>query len=123
MDAADQIFVFLVCVLAGVASGLVYELFFLFRKLSRDNRAVTVALDIAFFFVFAAICVFIAVLFSFPDFRVYMFLGNIFGLILYLKSIHRIVAFLLKVCYNSAKKVLKRRKSTKNTKKKEVHST
>lgn len=123
MDAADQIFIFLVCVLAGVASGPFYELLFVFRRLTGDNRAVAVALDVVFFVLFAAMSVFIAVLFSFPDFRVYMYLGNLFGLILYLKSIHRIVDFFLKVCYNRLRKVLKRRKSTKNIKKKEVHST
>ena len=53
---------------------------------------------------------------------VLVYLGNFLGLILYSKSIHRMVDFLQKVCYNEARKVLKRRKSTKNFKKKEVQS-
>ena len=36
MDAANQIFIFLVCVLVGVASGVVYELFYILRKLCGD---------------------------------------------------------------------------------------
>ena len=122
MDAADQIFIFLVCVLVGVASGPLYELCFVFRKIAGARIIAAVIFDALYFLLFAAICVFTAVLFSFPDFRVYMYLGNLLGLVLYLKSIHRIVAFLWKLCYNKARKVIKRRKITKNTKKKEVHS-
>lgn len=123
MDAANQIFIFLVCVLVGVTSGVVYEIFYIVRKISGDKEAVAIVFDAAFFLVFAAMSVFSAVLFSFPNFRVYMFLGNIFGLLLYLKSVHILVAFLLKVCYNKAGKAIKRRKITKNEKKKEVNLT
>ena len=119
MDAANQIFIFLVCVLVGVASGVVYELFYILRKLCGDVAGIV--FDVLFFLAFAAMSVFAAVLFSFPDFRVYMYLGNVLGLILYLKSVHRIVAFLLKLCYNKARKGIKRRKITKNSKKKEGH--
>lgn len=122
MDASDQIFIFLVCVLTGVAAGIVYEPFFLLRKVFRDKPAASVVFDTLFFLIFAAMSVAVSALFAFPDFRVYMYLGNFMGLILYLKSAHRIVAFLWKVCYNEARKVLKRRKSTKNFKKKEVQS-
>lgn len=119
MDAANQISIFLVCVLVGVASGVVYELFYILRKLCGDVAGIV--FDVLFFLAFAAMSVFAAVLFSFPNFRVYMYLGNVLGLILYLKSVHRIVAFLLKLCYNKARKGIKRRKITKNSKKKEVH--
>ena len=122
MDAANQIFIFLVCVLVGVGSGVVYEIFYLIRKILGDKEGVAIAVDTIFFLVFAAITVFTSVLFSFPDFRVYMYLGNLLGLILYLKSIHIIVAFLWKLCYNKARKVIKRRKITKNAKKEEVHT-
>ena len=99
MDAADQIFIFLVCVLVGVASGPLYELCFVFRKIAGDRIIAAVIFDALYFLLFAAICVFTAVLFSFPDFRVYMYLGNLLGRVLYLKSIHRIVAFLWKLWY------------------------
>ncbi len=122
MDASDQIFIFLVCALTGMAAGIVYEPFFLLRKVFRDKPAASVVFDTLFFLVFAAMSVAVSALFACPDFRVYMYLGNFLGLILYLKSIHRMVDFLQKVCYNEARKVLKRRKSTKNFKKKEVQS-
>lgn len=91
MDAANQIFVFLVCVLTGVASGVVYEVFYILRKLFPS--AFSIAFDVAFFLVFAGMSIFASVLFAFPNFRVYMYLGNALGLILYLKSIHLIVCF------------------------------
>ena len=122
MDAADQIFIFLICVLAGVVCGPLYEAAYFVRRFARDNRIVVVSLDVVFFLAFAAVSVFTAVLFSFPDFRVYMYIGNLLGLILYLKSVHRIVAFLFQLCYNRIRKVVKRRKSSKNMKKKEVHA-
>ena len=74
MDAANQIFVFLVCVLTGVASGVVYEVFYILRKLFPS--AFSIAFDVAFFLVFAGMSIFASVLFAFPNFRVYMYLGG-----------------------------------------------
>lgn len=47
MDAANQIFIFLVCVLVGVASGVVYELFYILRKLCGDVAGIV--FDVLFF--------------------------------------------------------------------------
>lgn len=120
MDGADQIYIFLVCVLTGMAGGLLYEPFCALRRFAGGKTAASLVFDTLFFLAFAGLCVSASSAFAFPDFRVYMFLGDMLGLILYLKSIHRIVDFLQKVCYNRARKVLKRRKSSKNSKKKEV---
>ena len=59
MDAANQIFVFLVCVLTGVASGVVYEVFYILRKLFPS--AFSIAFDVAFFLVFAGMSIFASV--------------------------------------------------------------
>jgi hypothetical protein len=125
VDTGNQIFIFLICVLTGVIGGVFYEVFSfldgvagLFCRGGKSAKGIEIAGDILFFLCFSVLCVFVAVLFGFPDFRVYMVLGNLFGLILYLKSLHRIVAFFKKVCYNSVKKIGKKRKNAR----KEVYS-
>ena len=73
--------------------------------------------DILFFAVFAVFTVLLGALLKFPDFRAFMGVGYAVGLILYLKSIHRILDFFEKKCYNTVKKAVKRLKLRKNTKK------
>ena len=121
MDAANQLNIFLICLCAGFVGGILYEPFAVLHKFLR-GKAASAALDIAFFLLFAAFSVGVSAVFALPGFRVYMYAGNILGLILYAKSIRRIVDFSQKVCYNRVRKGLKRRKSTKNSKKKEVQT-
>lgn len=120
MDTGNQIFVFLVCVLTGVVGGVLYEVFSfvcggakLLCRGGKSAKALEFTTDVLFFLCFAALSVFVAVLFGFPDYRAYMTIGNLLGLILYLKSLHRIVAFFKKVCYNSIKKIEKKGKNTR----------
>lgn len=126
MDSGNQIFIFLICVTTGIAGGAVYEALYGVRCACRvftrgkPCKIADAVCDAGFFLVFAAMCVGVSVLFGFPDFRFYMYAGNLLGLVLYLKSVHRMLDFFLKVCYNGIKKVVKRRKSSKNKAKKEV---
>lgn len=117
MDTANQIRIFLLCVLAGVIGGAFCEPFSLIGKLFKRLQA---GLDVAFFVVFSFVCVYFSAKFAFPDYRLYGYCGNFIGLIIYLKTFHRIVAFFEKICYNMLIKPLKRRKKTKESKKKEV---
>lgn len=68
MDAADQIFIFLVCVLVGVASGPLYELCFVFRKIAGDRLIAAIIFDALYFLLFAAICILRRSCFPFPIF-------------------------------------------------------
>lgn len=95
----DQIYTFFICLLAGVMSGGVYEVVYVL-KLFVKGRKTAISLDILFFLAFAAIYVFLAVMFDLPYFRLYMFIACLLGLLLYLKSIHYILAFLIKKVYN-----------------------
>ena len=100
MNGADQFYIFLVCAACGIFSGVLYDIIFCavypFRK-----RWVKISADIFFSVLFTALYIFVSLLFSFPAFRFYMFLGFLFGLYLYLKSFHKIVAFLIKMLYNN----------------------
>jgi len=119
-----QFIIFLQCVLVGFVGGILYEIPSLFRWIFRCNRgknaAIGAILDALFWIGFTIWCIFAAFLFHFPDFRVYMIVGYGIGLIIYLKILHRIVAFFKKVCYNGLTKMVKKAKNKKKLSKKEV---
>ncbi len=117
MTGADQFYIVLVCASCGAAGGIAYDFFYLVRRFF-PSRATDIVCDVAFFLVFAGIYLFVSLLFALPDFRIYMFLACLAGLILYLKSWHGIVAFFAEKVYN---KVVKRGRMSalqRNTEKK-----
>ena len=75
--------------------------------------------DIAFFVAFAGLCVFVASWLCLPSFREYYYLGFALGLLLYLKTFHKAVAFFKKMCYNVVRKLVNCLKKRKNFRKKE----
>ena len=119
MDTGNQFAVFGLCVGVGFLGGVLYEAFALVRFLlgcpRGKNKILGGALDIAFFLSFAVVCVWASYAFRFPDFRAYTWLGYALGGILYLKTLHEIVAFFEKVCYNSITKLIKKAKNREKT--------
>lgn len=117
-----QIFIFIICLLCGVVSGLVYDVLYIARAIicginkkqyTVKDKIFIIACDILYCLVFSAGFVFVSVLFDFEALRLYMLIGCVIGAFVYLKSIHLIVAFFVKKVYNdigrkiSAKKILK----------------
>ena len=123
MDTKNQFTYFLLSVAIGFVGGLLYELFALVRLLFHVKRGkwkgLGVGLDIAFCISFAILCIYASFCLHFPDFRGYMCMGWLVGGIIYLKILHRIVAFLEKVCYNVLVKMVTKAKSKEKTLKKE----
>ena len=114
--------VFAVCVAVGFLTGIAYEPFCLCRKVfcRRDKRLwISFCADVLFFAVCTAVVIFTSYAFAFPSFRVYMWIGYALGGIIYLKSLHIILAFLHNVCYNKITKVVKKAKKREKTLKKE----
>ncbi len=109
MNGADQFYIFLICAAFGIFSGIIYDVFYC-ATLPFKRSWVKIAGDVAFSLVFIGLYLFVSLMFSFPAFRLYMFLGCLFGFYLYLKSFHKIVAF-------SAAKVYNKICSTKKDKK------
>lgn len=104
-----QIFIFLTCTLCGVLSGVIYDVLYIARtfvcgidkkKYTVKDKIFTIICDILYFAVFAAMFVFISVCFEFYQIRLYMLAGSAIGAIIYLKSFHLIIAFLIKKVYN-----------------------
>ena len=119
MDTGNQIYIASVCLLAGYASGLIYEITSFFRLIfgckEGKNKILGAVLDVIFFIAFAFWVIFIAKTFQFPNFRGYMWIVCLLGWLLYLKSLHFIVDFFENVCYNGIKKAVKKRKMSKNS--------
>lgn len=106
-DTFNQIFVLIACLFAGILGGVLYEPFWLIRR-TLVKRAIGILADLIFFIVFAVIFVAVSVIFDFPAVRPYMLLGAMCGLLLYLASLHRIVAFFIDKLYNVCKKFILR---------------
>ena len=109
-----QIFIFLTCALCGVCSGVVYDVLYVARafvcgldksKFTIKDKIFTCLCDIIYFAVFAAMFIFTSVTFEFYSIRLYMLAGSALGAIIYLKSIHLIIAFFIRKVYNNIAKV------------------
>ncbi|MCD7729736.1 MAG: spore cortex biosynthesis protein YabQ [Clostridia bacterium] len=97
--------VFLVCSACGVCSGIVYDLLYILRNLlfgryTRMGKIAAGICDAVYFAVLSVMYVFCSVYFGFPDLRLYMVAAVLCGIILYLKSFHKSIAFLVKKIYN-----------------------
>ena len=123
MDTKGQFTYFLLSVAVGFVGGLLYEVFSLFRILfSCDKgkwKGIGIGLDIGFCLLFTIWCIYMSFCLRFPDFRVYVCCGWVLGFAIYLKILHRILAFFENVCYNVLVKMAKKAKSKKKTLKKE----
>ena len=96
--------------LCGVLSGVVYEVLYVARvfvcglnkkKYTLKDKIFTCLCDVLYFAVFAAMFVFTSVTFEFYSLRLYMLIGCALGAIIYLKSLHLIIAICIKKVYNS----------------------
>lgn len=108
-STVNQIYILTVCMFTGILGGILYEPFFLARKLIRLHFFGIIA-DVLFFVFFGITYVFISVMYDFPAVRPYMLAGALAGLLLYLFSLHRIVAFLIEKLYNNIKNKIRYRK-------------
>ena len=117
----EQLYIFLLATATGFVGGVVYEPFSMLRQCvarMRNAKWFTIVVDSLFWVCFAGICIFVEYLFEFPDFRLYIWSGYALGGIIYLKTLHRIVAFFEKVCYNKlAESIKKGEKERKNSEK------
>lgn len=101
---ANQIFEFLVCIYAGLLSGIIYDIFYAIKQFC-GGKKFDIILDIVFFVVFALIYIFVSFIFEFPVFRLYMFLSAQLGLLMYIKSFHILFANAVKKIYNKLKRI------------------
>ncbi len=101
--------VFLICVFIGVLGGVIYDVFFLPRDLCR-KKWLRFVCDFLFCLCFGAFYLFSAVCLGLPSIRFFHLLGLLLGLFLYLKSFHKIIAFLSGKLYNKTNSRVRKRK-------------
>lgn len=116
MDSQGQLARFLTCVLLGLVGGVIYECTSLLslpwrRKAKAVMRGVA---DVTFFALFAILCVWVLTMLNISAFREYYYLGFAIGLILYIKTFHKALAFFKRICYNTITKLVKCPKNRKN---------
>lgn len=113
-----QIFIFLTCMLCGVLSGIIYDVLYVARvfvcgldkvKYTVKDKIFICLCDLIYFAVFSAMFIFTSVCFEFYSIRLYMLAGCAIGALIYLKSLHLIIAFFIKKVYNSITKAKKPR--------------
>ena len=102
----NQIFIVLVCVAVGIFGGVFYDFCYCLRYFFRALW-VRILADILFCLLFGGLYLFASVMMELPSLRLYMFAACLFGLFLYLKSCHKIVAFFTEKVYNTVKFVRK----------------
>lgn len=112
---AEQLKIFLLCLISGFLGGVFHELFsgfvFPIKKDKWESRA-WFAYEIVFFSSFGVAFVAIQSIFGFPDPRAYMYAGIFVGFWLYSKNLRIILAFFKKVCYNITTKIFCKRKNS-----------
>ncbi len=99
---SGQLYVFLGSIAFGSASGLFYSVFSLVKFLFK-NKIVDIILDVLFFVLFSVGYVCFSVYYGFPSLRLYMPIGALTGLLLYMKSFGIILANTAKKLYNIRK--------------------
>jgi len=123
MDSRGQLVCFLLSLAVGFVGGLAYEAVYILRFLfSCDKgkwKGMGVVIDIFGCLCFAFWCMLASFCLQFPDFRGYICLAWVLGCIIYLKILHRILAFLIKVCYNVLVRMLNKAKNKIKTLKEE----
>ena len=111
MDTSGQFALFGLCIAVGFLGGVLYEGFAFFRLLlgsgQGKSKIVGGVLDIAFWLAFALFTIWSGYFFKFPSFRVYIWMGYVVGGIIYLKTLHKIIAFFESLCYNKIAKLVK----------------
>ena len=121
MQQENQLIIFIICVVVGFLGGVLYEPFSFTRKVFRcgtKRKKLGIAIDVCFFVTFAFASVLLSHLLCFNDFRVFWWIGYAVGGIIYLKSLHKIIAFFENVCYNKVTKLVKKAKIKEKTLKK-----
>ena len=113
---SGQFYVFVACVCFGGCVSILFSISMLIKNFL-SNSFIKIALDVICFIVVGVLYVLYSHAFNFPNFRVYMIAGVLFGIFSYLKSFHILLAKMVKKLYNIMDKKLRRNKRSNNERK------
>ncbi len=119
--SGSQFYVFVACLAFGSVCGIFFSLSELF-KIPIKNVILRIIPDFICFIITAVLFVGYSYLLKFPNFRAYMIIGVLVGILVYFKSFHILLAKCLKIIYNKYRKILhKRKKSGYNIKNQRIN--
>ena len=95
ITTSNQLFIFGVCVLCGVAVGLIFDFFRITRRLFKTRHAAAAFEDLLFWILVCVVFFAISLKINSGEMRVYQFLGAALGAAAYFFTISR---FVVKAC-------------------------
>ncbi len=115
INVNQQLFNLLIFSLTGAAIGILFDIFRILRKTFKTPDFVTYVEDILFWILTGAILLFTIFTFNNGEIRIYIFIGLIFGFILYLLTISKYfvkscvtaLSFIKKIVYTPFKVIFK----------------
>ena len=113
---SGQFYVFVACVCFGGCTSILFSISALIKNYI-SNRLIKILPDVICFLLISVLYVLYSHALNFPDFRVYMIVGVLFGIFTYLKSFHILLAKMVKKLYNIMDKKLRRNKRSNNERK------
>ena len=106
----NQIFVFIACLSFGTCFGFLFSLA-KFIKYKIKNLFLRIVPDVIAFLLLSRAYVGYSYSMNFPNFRIYMVIGVVLGVYIYLKTFHIILAKYVKMAYNIIDKKQRNKKS------------
>ena len=106
--ASKQIFFFIESLFLGVSFGFCYEIFHLFKVLFK-SKIIGEIIDFLFLPVLCLGLLKAGVIFTFPNFRLYIFIGVLVGFAIYMLSFHEMLAKVCNLVYNKTISFIRRK--------------
>lgn len=106
--AINQAYLFIIFTINGIFIGLLFDFFRILRKSFKTNNVVTYFEDALFWIISGISIIFLMYKFSDGNLRVFMFLGIILGICMYLVTISKYVISFSVCIINFIKKIIKK---------------
>ena len=104
--AQNQAYLFIVFSLTGVIIGLLFDFFRILRRSFKTSNIITYFEDVLFWILTGVLILYNIWYFNNGEIRIYMFLGIIMGVLIYMLTLSNIIISLLSKILNSIVKVL-----------------
>jgi len=104
--AQNQAYLFLVFSMTGVAIGILFDIFRILRRTIRTSNIITYIEDVLFWILTGLLILYNIWYFNDGEIRIFMFLGIILGILIYMSTLSNIVIKIFSKILNTTIKVL-----------------
>lgn len=105
--AQNQAYLFLVFSLTGVAIGILFDFFRILRRTIKTNNIITYIEDVLFWILTGLLILYNIWFFNNGEIRIYMFLGIILGILIYMSTLSSILIKVFSKILHTIIKILK----------------